>query len=53
MMSARWRREAPRCYVTDLARDLGLAVNAVKAWISVLVATYQIITLRWKELVGA
>ncbi len=32
--------------VTDLARDLGLAVNTVKAWISVLEATYQLFILR-------
>ena len=32
--------------MTDLARDLGLAVNTVKAWISVLEATYQVIILR-------
>src|SRR3970282_2952680 len=43
-------RSAQVLYVTDVVRDLGLAVNAVKAWISVLGATYQIITLRWKEL---
>jgi hypothetical protein len=32
--------------ITDLARDLGLAVNTVKAWISVLEATCQIFILR-------
>ena len=31
---------------TELARDLGVAVNTVKAWISVLEATYQVIVLR-------
>ena len=41
------RREARQLLnVTDLARDLGLAVNTVKAWISVLEATYQVIILR-------
>ncbi len=32
--------------LTDLARDLGLAVNTVKAWLSVLEATYQVMILR-------
>jgi predicted AAA+ superfamily ATPase len=32
--------------LTDLARDLGIAVNTVKAWLSVLEATFQIIVLR-------
>jgi len=32
--------------LTDLARDLGTAVNTVKAWLSVLEATYQVIVLR-------
>ena len=32
--------------ITDLARDLGLAVNTVKAWISVLEATCQIFILQ-------
>ncbi len=32
--------------LTDLARDIGVAVNTVKHWISVLEATYQIIILR-------
>jgi predicted AAA+ superfamily ATPase len=32
--------------LTDLARDLGIAVNTVKAWMSVLEATYQITVLR-------
>jgi hypothetical protein len=39
-------RSAQLLHVTDLARDLGLAVNTVKAWISVLEATYQIFILR-------
>ena len=38
--------------VTDLARDLGLAVNTVKAWISVLEATSQIFILRPYSRVG-
>ena len=29
-----------------LARDLGLTVNTVKAWISILEATYQVVVLR-------
>lgn len=32
--------------LTDLSRDLGAAVNTVKAWLSVLEATFQIIILR-------
>jgi predicted AAA+ superfamily ATPase len=32
--------------LTDMARDLGTAVNTVKAWLSVLEATYQVIVLR-------
>lgn len=32
--------------LTDLARDLGLAVNTIKAWLSVLEATYQVMILR-------
>jgi predicted AAA+ superfamily ATPase len=32
--------------LTDVARDLGVAVNTVKSWISVLEATFQILVLR-------
>ncbi|OHB59053.1 MAG: hypothetical protein A2Y12_18440 [Planctomycetes bacterium GWF2_42_9] len=32
--------------LTEMARDLGVAVNTAKAWISVLEATLQIIVLR-------
>ncbi|RLB25821.1 MAG: GTP-binding protein [Deltaproteobacteria bacterium] len=32
--------------LTDVARDLGIAVNTAKAWLSVLEATYQVIVLR-------
>jgi len=32
--------------LSDVARDLGVAVNTVKAWLSVLEATYQVIVLR-------
>jgi predicted AAA+ superfamily ATPase len=32
--------------LSDLARDLGVAVNTAKAWLSVLEATYQVIVLR-------
>jgi len=32
--------------LTDVARDLGLAVNTAKAWLSVLEATFQVIILR-------
>jgi len=31
---------------SDVARDLGVAVNTVKAWLSVLEATHQVIILR-------
>lgn len=32
--------------LADLARDLGVAVNTAKAWLSVLEATYQVFVLR-------
>jgi hypothetical protein len=32
--------------LSDLSRDLGVAVNTAKAWLSVLEATYQIVVLR-------
>ena len=32
--------------LTDLARDLGVPVNTAKAWLSVLEATFQVVTLR-------
>lgn len=39
-------RTAQLLSLSDLARDLGVAVNTVKAWLSVLEATYQVIVLR-------
>lgn len=39
-------RSAQLLNITDLARDLGIAVNTAKAWLSVLEATYQVIVLR-------
>lgn len=39
-------RSAQLLNMTDLARDLGIAVNTVKAWLSALEATYQITVLR-------
>ena len=33
-------------HLTDIARDLGVAVNTAKAWLSVLEATFQVIVLR-------
>lgn len=39
-------RTAQLLSLTDLARDLGVALNTVKAWLSVLEATYQVIVLR-------
>ena len=32
--------------LTDIARDLGIAVNTVKSWLSILQATYQVIILQ-------
>ncbi len=32
--------------LTDVARDLGIAVNTVKSWLSILQATYQVVVLR-------
>ena len=39
-------RSASLLSLSNLARDLGVAVNTVKAWLSILEATYQIIILR-------
>jgi predicted AAA+ superfamily ATPase len=39
-------RSAQLLSLTDLARDLGISLNTVKSWISVLEATYQVIVLR-------
>ena len=39
-------RSAQLLNLTDVARDLGVAVNTVKAWLSVLEAGYQITVLR-------
>ncbi len=39
-------RNAQLLSLSELSRDLGLSVNTVKAWLSVLEATYQIIILR-------
>lgn len=39
-------RSAQLFQMSDLARDLGVAVNTIKAWLSVLEATYQITLLR-------
>jgi len=39
-------RSAQLLNMTDLARDLGIAVNTAKAWLSVLEATFQVIVLR-------
>lgn len=39
-------RSAQLLNLTDIARDLGIAVNTIKAWLSILEATYQIIVLR-------
>lgn len=39
-------RNAQLLNLTDLARDLGVAVNTAKAWLSVLEASFQVIVLR-------
>jgi predicted AAA+ superfamily ATPase len=39
-------RSAQLLNLTDVARDIGVAVNTVKEWLSVLEATYQVIVLR-------
>ena len=39
-------RSAQLLSLTDIARDLGVAVNTVKAWLSVLEATHQVMVLR-------
>ena len=39
-------RSAQLLNLADVARDLGVAVNTTKAWLSVLEATYQVIVLR-------
>lgn len=39
-------RSAQLLSLSDLARDLGVAVNTIKAWLSVLEATHQITVLR-------
>ena len=39
-------RSAQLLSLTDISRDLGVALNTVKAWLSVLEATYQVTVLR-------
>ena len=39
-------RNAQLLSLTDLSRELGITVNTVKAWLSMLEATFQIILLR-------
>ncbi len=39
-------RSAQLVNLSDLARDVGVAVNTLKAWLSVLESTFQIIVLR-------
>ncbi|MBW2030014.1 MAG: ATP-binding protein [Deltaproteobacteria bacterium] len=39
-------RTAQLLNLTDVARDLGIAVNTTKAWLSLLEATHQVIVLR-------
>ncbi|MBN1293178.1 MAG: ATP-binding protein [Candidatus Latescibacteria bacterium] len=39
-------RSAQLVNFSDIARDLGIALNTVKSWLSLLEATYQVIVLR-------
>ena len=39
-------RSAQLLNLTDVARDLGVAVNTIRAWLSVLEATYQVTVVR-------
>jgi predicted AAA+ superfamily ATPase len=39
-------RSAQLLKLSELSRDLGIALNTVKAWISILESTYQVIVLR-------
>jgi len=39
-------RVAQQINVSDLSRDIGVAVNTIKAWLSVLEATFQIVLVR-------
>ncbi|MBM3311885.1 MAG: ATP-binding protein [Candidatus Aminicenantes bacterium] len=39
-------RSAQLLDLTDLSKDLGVSLNTIKAWLSVLEATYQVIVLR-------
>jgi predicted AAA+ superfamily ATPase len=39
-------RSAQLLNLSELARDLGVAVNTAKTWLSVLEATYQVVVLR-------
>ncbi len=39
-------RSAQLLNLSDVSRDLGVAVNTVKAWISILEATHQVVLLR-------
>ena len=39
-------RSAQLLNLSDVARDLGVALNTIKAWLSILEATYQVIVLR-------
>jgi hypothetical protein len=39
-------RSAQLLNLTQMARDLGIAVNTAKGWLSILEATYQVIVLR-------
>ena len=45
--SRRWRRARGRLLnLSELSRDLGIAVNTAKQWHSVLEATSQVVVLR-------
>jgi uncharacterized protein len=45
-LSALAMRSGQLLSLTDIARDLGVAVNTIKSWLSVLEATFQVMILR-------
>lgn len=45
-LSALAARSAQLLSLTDLSRDIGVAVNTAKSWLSVLEASFQVIVLR-------
>ena len=45
-MRALAARHGQLLHLAELGRDLGLALNTIKAWVSVLVASHQVVLLR-------